>query len=597
MCETLSPMPDVRLARFMPLGTPSRTAFVWSRDRQLVVAVDGYIYVDGPPVESSLESQVRAFAEICRQDGFAAGMQAIAGGAFIITVVDIANGLCHISNDYAGSISLYYCPLPDGWLASTSPVALTRSGIIDMEPDPVAMAEWAYIGYTLGDRFMLKGIKQARLYSAVSWNSRSQSTTVSENADTPWKIEPTEEQPSVDELNDAFVESCRRISLLDPHPAQYQSAGKDSRMILAAWPEGYNPPCYTYGDVDSHEVALAREIAELRGSRWIHVWEDGDEIAPNIGRLFDATGLIIFPDRLIAARRIQQDGHRGVLDGFLGGIFIGSGYYDCDKYFSRVSRAARFLPYFVDQRVSRIGLERISEALYSSIAETQFDVLKDWLKDDFALILKDQKPCVLQDMYEEVVRWRPANDSLAWLWNTVIIANRSAHAIAQQAVISRAHIDVYTPFSSDRRFLRLQLRVRPERAAYDRLHIEMFRRRFPDYAKIPYGATLLPLRCSATRHKLSMMVMSRGRSIPGITGNTHGRERDANSWAKWMFQSQSLREAALELLREGGIIDESKCTRTLASIVSGQRRSTGKVFHLAAIAKWLAISGKKRSLT
>ncbi len=594
--DTIDPLPDVRIVRFMPDTDPSQLFFAWSGDRQFVVAVDGYMYVNGAPQDSSLESQVRTFAEICRKQGFSAGMRAVAGGAFTLAAVDIARGICYVSNDHTGSIPLYHSPLGDGWLISTNPVALARSGIIDTDADQIAMAEWAYIGYTLGDRFMLKGIKLAPLYSVLTWDCKCRSGLVKENDDSPWRTEQGDRQPTVEELNDAFAESCRRISLLDGQPANYQSAGKDSRLILAAWPQGYNPPCYTYGDSDSHEVSIARQIAELRGSQWIHVWEDGDKIAPLMEKLFNATGLIVFPDRLIAARQIQKDGFEGVLDGFFGGIWIGGVYFSCDRYFSLFTRAARFVPRLIDQSVSRIGLERITTALLDAVTENRDDIKKDWLSDDFAATLKDRYTCISQDMYEQVSRWQSGNDSLARLWNRVVNANRNAHAIVQQAVISRIYVDVYMPFSGDVRFLKLQLQVRPERAAYDRLQADMFRRRYPAYADIPYGATLLPLRSSALRGKLSMMVMSKGWSIPGVTGNARGRMRDANSWAKWMAQSRTVGEVALSFLREGGIVDESKAARTLGRIQSGETRYPGRVFHLAAIARWLSMSGKRPGL-
>jgi hypothetical protein len=157
-----------------------------------------------------------------------------------------------------------------------------------------AMAEWAYVGYTIGDRFLLKGIKIVPPFTSFHWEFEKAEGHFGENADSPWHILPEGRGPSPDSLTDAFIEACHRIAILEPRPAHFQSAGKDSRFILASWPKGYNPPCYTYGDIDSHEVDIARSVAKLRGSQWIHVWLDGDDVAPDLGELFAIAGLIVF---------------------------------------------------------------------------------------------------------------------------------------------------------------------------------------------------------------------------------------------------------------------------------------------------------------
>jgi hypothetical protein len=51
-----------------------------------------------------------------------------------------------------------------------------------------------------------------------------------------------------------------------------------------------------------------------------------------------------------------------------------------------------------------------------------------------------------------------------------------------------------------------------------------------------------------------------------------------------------MRDTTLAFLREGGILDEENGARTFDAIRVGARRGSGKVFHLAGIAKWLALS-------
>ncbi len=589
--EELSPRPDIRIARFAPMDSNGSCGFAWSRDKQTVVYVDGYLYTSNAPKTASRMEQATAFADTCRRDGYDAAIRSIAGGTFNLVVVDLARSRCHVTTDHAGSLPLYHSPVAGGWLLSTNPVALARSGIIDCEPDMTAMAEWAYIGYTIGDRFLLKGIKVVPPFTSFRWDFREGEGRLRENVDSPWRILPEGSGPSADMLTDALIESCRRIEILDPRPAHMQSSGKDSRIILASWPKGYDPPCYTYGDIDSHEVGIARSVAELRGSRWAHVWLDGDAVVPDLHEVFSRTGTIVFPDRLLAARRIRDDGLSGVLDGYLGGIFQGGSYLECDRYFSSVTKMARFLTVYVDQKVSNIGKERIADAILDSILEIRDDdVLHEYLRKDFVARLRAELPNILDDIRFEVDRFTPANDSLGALWNTLVLANRGVHAIAQQMAIMRSFLDIYCPFSGDVEYHRMQWKIPPGRSAYRRIYIEMYRRRFPDFGKIPYGASLLPLTRSPLSHKWSNILMSKGVSIPFLTGNPKGKERDANSWNKWLRHSSSMRDAALGFLREGGILDEANGKRTFEAIRLGSKRGGGKVFHLAGISKWMALS-------
>jgi len=589
-CELYSPLEEVTVARFEPKDADRSCASAWSDDGAFLVFVDGYLYTYQAPKTATREEQIRSLANECRRNGYEAGIRSIAGGTFNLVIVDLLRSRCHVTTDHIGSLAIYHSPLEGGWLLSTNPVALARAGNIDLRPDFTAMAEWAYIGYTIGERFLLKGIKTVPPYTSFHWDSRKTEGRFEENPDSPWRILPESRGPSADQLADAFIESCNRIAVFEPRPVNLQSAGKDSRFILASWPKGYDPPCYTYGDIDSHEVRIAQAVAKQRGSPWVHVWLDGNEVVPDLEEVFSRTGLIVFPDRLLAARRIRKDGFGGVLDGYLGGVFNGAGYLDCDRYFSPISRYARFLTWFVDQRVSEIGRDRVAEAILDSVLEVRDDAdLREYVDGEFVARLRAEWPNILQDLRLQVDRFLPANDSLATLWNNLVLANRSAHAIIQQKIITRSFLHVYCPFSGDVDFHRMQRTIPPREAAHDRCYLRMYRR-YPEYARIPYGATLLPLSRPALMHKWSTILMSNGLCVPFLTGRPNGRERDANSWGKWLRQSRTMRDTARAFLREGGILDEVNGFRKLERLPFGVQHGIGKIFHLATISKWLEIS-------
>jgi len=81
-----------------------------------------------------------------------------------------------------------------------------------------------------------------------------------------------------------------------------------------------------------------------------------------------------------------------------------------------------------------------------------------------------------------------------------------------------------------------------------------------------------------------------GVHFPYLTGDPGVRERDANSWSKWLRQSRSMRDTVQSILREGGIDNGERSARISDEMGVGSRGGAGKIFHLASIAKWLALS-------
>jgi len=590
-CRTLAPTPGVFLARFTPSTCEQDSGFVSSEDGQVVVCVDGYL-ITSEAAGRGLAENLRSFVDICRRDGFEAAMKSVIAGAYTLVVVDLLSGMTHVANDHVGSLPMYYGSTQGGLITSTNPVALAATGLIDATTDMAACAEWAYYGSNIGDRYMVKGARLLYPYHSLQWDAAKEESRLFKSPDSPWDIMPSEKYSGVDELADAFVAGCLRLSAVDPEPAHFQSAGKDSRLILAAWPDGYDPKCYTYGDPESLEVWIAKSVADLRGSQWNHVWLDGDEVAGHLGDMFNACGMIIWPDRWFTARQMQQDGHVGTTDGYWGGVQIHPGGYDCDRYFSTLTRLGRLFTVYVDQKISDVGMDRITEAMlhYLTHGHDCRPYMRYYVTDDFIAELDRHIPEVKQDIHDELERLRPANDSLAILWRNFIASNRGAHQHAQQGVQCRSFVNVYYPHCADLEFHRKTLSVPPRVAAHDRQYIELYRKRFPSYGDLLYGTTLLPLRTGAFRTKLSNMLMSRGYEIPYITGKTYGRDRDANSWGAWLRQSDALRRQAAELLRQGGIIDETRVAETFAAFADGSRSGTGQLFHLASMGRWLTIS-------
>jgi hypothetical protein len=94
----------------------------------------------------------------------------------------------------------------------------------------------------------------------------------------------------------------------------------------------------------------------------------------------------------------------------------------------------------------------------------------------------------------------------------------------------------------------------------------------------------------ALQHRISAAAIGRGFGIPGVTGDAQGRRRDPNGWAHWLRHGAALRSAAQERLGAAGILRRD--TGYFADLAAGRVRGSGKLFHAAAVARWLTIGGR-----
>lgn len=509
------------------------------------------------------------------------GLQA---GTFNAVVLDGA-GRTFLLRDPLGTIPVYEAQAGPDWLVSTNPVILARAHGVDRTPDRIGLASWALIGYTIGTRHLVRGIRMVRSGVQRVRDADGGLTSRPLPFDVFAQVPATSGGPSVEAIADAFLDGCERFASSNLATAHMQSGGMDSRLMLAAWPQSQPITCYGYGDPGSGEVAIAREVTKLHGAPYHHVQPDGDQVSQLLDQVFAANGLLVFPERWFIANQIAADGHTRVLDGFAGDFLLGHHFYPERPTIS--GRLNRMRGRYRDTQIDDIGMESIAESLYSRICELpKPDKLAGFLDADFLADLKRSRKDVIADIHEELARLRPENDSLITLVNNFAIANRSAHATVQQGVMSRNKLAVSYPYASDFDFLRLVLSVPPSRSAFRRLHIEIFRKYFPSYAKLPYSGSMLPVYRSPSAHQVSVMLLSFGIQIPGLTGQ---RTRSANNWQRWLRESNSLRNKLDGALRAGGIAGPGLHGK-LNELADGRAIGHGKLLHVASIGRWLDLA-------
>src|SRR5690606_32344976 len=226
-----------------------------------------------------------------------------------------------------------------GALVSSTPVVLGRMPLVDRRRDLVGMAEWLQFGHTIGNRYMLRGIKLLAMGEALHWDGRaSHAAVVDSSVRDAGRSELDADGGAIAEL---VEQACARLAGIDSAPAHLQSAGWDSRFLLACWPAGHDPVCYTYGDPAAIEPAIAAQVAAVRGSRYEHRFASASDVAGSLDSMFEASGVMVFPDRYLIARQIKADGHRSVLDGFLGDVLIGGGYDRTGRFLGEAARLRR----------------------------------------------------------------------------------------------------------------------------------------------------------------------------------------------------------------------------------------------------------------
>ena len=573
------------------LSVPNRSApplLGKSPDDDVHLLLDGYMIRGDGDYVNTIEAMSRLASDM-REHGVSAVLDSISGGSFNLVYIDVKNRSVHVANDEVGSIPLYVSYLDDGLIVCNSPTRLAHTGVIATELDLDACASLLRCGYAIGDRHFLRSVRVMPSGSLLSWSDGH--AALSKVGLHLRERVPSRRVVTTGELADAVRTSLRRASKLDENIAHLQSAGLDSRLILAAWPDGQDPPCYAYGHPDSTEQQIARQVADVRGSRFTHFRPDGDTVADSIDSLFELNGMIAYADRLLISKKIKDDGYSSVLDGFQGGVLLGGAYYYNDRYFSLISRIARFATIYKDQRISRIGYPAIASTLKNHICGQRLIHEKfPFLSESFAKEMAHRDTHILEDIETECRRLSPVNGSVGTLFRNFFLQNRGLHAITHQAVMCRAHVGVILPYTNDRQLYNLCLSLDPVAAAYRRMYYRMYADHFPEYADIVYGDSMVAARRSPLHHGVYKLLARTEQRLTRTKARIFKATIKPNNWASWFKESSLLREKLLTDLEGSSFVDNNRLKTFYGELEEGTRNGTGDLFHLASVIRWSKIS-------
>ena len=581
-------IPDALVVLLQPIKDPSVPLIIENLSG-ITVIVDGYILMRNVAPSAPQIAHCHAFAAHVAEYNLSKALKQVAAGSYNIVVLDERTGHYSVVSDPYASIPLYYANIQDACLFATNPLVLARIDGIDRTLDFTAQASWALIGYTIGQRYFLKGIRIFPAARILRWDCASGTSTFLPTPLDPYTLLPGH-KITTEELCATFEQACARLEKMKTPTAHLQSAGMDSRLIIAAWPKDDIPHSYVYGKPASVEVDVAREVAEISCSRFIHSVPNGDHVAEVVDDIFESNGLIVYPDRYLIAQLMAMDGWKRVLDGFAGDVLIGGTYYNSIKRSFKCNILERLTIKFRDHDIAALDFDRIAEKIYTDICEVPDpEIFQGFASSDWIEKLKHAKVDILEDIYKELLRLRPDNNSLALLYRNFLTANRLAHSISQQGVMCRQFVNVAYPFTNDFDFLQLILNVKPEVVADRHFYIKLYKRHYPRYAAVPWGSSLLPLHRSPFSHKLSGKLVKHGLRVPGLTGNPRGRSLSENNWQRWFHESATLRDVVTQGMHMAGIAD-SNINRTMVMIEKGIKNGNGKLMHLSAIGRWIMLA-------
>lgn len=553
----------------------------------LQLALTGYLVCDrpGPPA-----SHPQALLGMVHAHGLTRALGEIAAGSYVLATFDTKTGEVSVANDPMGTIAVFHAEVPGGAIITTIPSLLRLGGLLPAEPDWTAAAEMVYIGYTLSRRYMLAGSQRLPTASILRWVPGRARLEMLGSGHDPLRAPSDGLPPQVDEVGDLLERACRRLVGLGGRTASLLSGGMDSRLLLAAWPRELELPAYSYGPTDFADVAVARCAAAVRGSRFVHVPLPPDEVAANLDDIWRFAGPPSFPNRYLAARRIREDGYDSVLDGYLGGAFLGGEYYRYQRRLRRWGWLEEKLGRISDVPVRRVGLDALAEIIWTDIVDPVGDEwARAFLGPEAAARFAARKDEIRQDLWTDLRALASVHDSAARVLGYHLAMNRSAHYIAQQGMLCWRFVRPYFPLTNDVALMAALMRLRPRQVGQRRLQIRLFRRRYPAYAAVPYANSLVPV----GRHPLvhvwgpTLRRLSGGWPRPAITGTAP----DYDEWDTWLRGSARLRDYTVTRLASLGMADARPLRAKMDEIAAGRERGAGELVHLASVAALLEPAG------
>lgn len=538
------------------------------------IAIDGWFVVGGQ-LRLGRTAEERRSVGAALADDLEGFLGRVENGFFNIVIHDRGRRETRFASDRFGALPLYLRRDAGELVFASTYAGLKALSRRPLAADPVGIAELYWFGYPLGDRTSWIGVRQmpAATVARVRWADGVERQT-SVAPELPQPRLPSSPTDLAGEIVAAMSGAARRLHRADARYGAKVSAGMDSRLILATWPDA-RVHAYTHGFAGSAEMGLAARLARALGMPHASVPIQGDFFTALQLPVFEDYGLAEFFHRASLERQ-RADGVELVLDGLAGDMVLGG--LAMKRGTSLARQALGIAP--PDEAIGESD-EEIAEQILSRIRVP--DGRYRPISAEAARELESCWAAIRADMAEEVRQARElARDAPAdahALYAHVIFRNRTRRYISLQGSSCRPDVETLYPFL-DRDVLCWLGRIPAEWAANKRLYVEIYRHFLPSVRNTPGLFSLLPYSLPSPAHYAGR-VLRYGLERAGMRlslatgGRLNWWAADSIQWRRWIAFDRELRDALREFMRPSAVFDaaafERDYARSGAPDISGTR--------------------------
>ena len=552
-----------------------------------IILIDGDLCLLGE--QMPLNMTLRSIEQIYFDAGFQGVIAAIASGSFNLAIYDKQANKMLFINDFIASIPIYYAKSNQGTVVSTNPVAVFNTGLIPKTIDMTGVSSYAHLGYGFGSRHITRELNKLPANCCLEYDLNSKSSKILKGANNLYETYPERATYKNEKYAGLLKQACRRVANSSGKTASFLSGGLDSRLATASWPADSPLEHFTYGAENSAEILFAQEVAKINSEPLNHLIPEGSDIAGMIENIYEFSGLACFPERYYFAKLMAERGFNSVNDGFLIDVFLGGDFYVNNTCFSPLGKIANFLGIFIDQSTKNHSTEAIAAAYFDCVNLLKnYDQLNQYLDPDFIESIKSAKTGIIDDLCTEIKRFSQHTDSVAYIFRNITATNRSVNYTLTQGVNARQFLKVNYPLGLDKELIYKCLELSPADAAFRSKQLTAMQENYPDYAKIPYSRSLIPVTYPAVAHKWASILNSKNIHIPGFNAQYKDKALQFSNWGRWFKESQELRDIAQQWLLSGNITNAKKTNDFFTSIEQGKITANGHIFHIAGLSKWMS---------
>lgn len=416
-------------------------------------------------------------------------------GVYTLIVIDLQQNRILVASDTTSCSPFYYAVVGTCFLFSTlfRPLAT----LARREFDPLGIAEYLSLGWTVGRRTLFYGVN--RLLPDERLTFCMDDATLSHSFEPPPRAVALSGSELEEQVWETWLIAVRRVSQLSQSPGLMLSGGIDSRFLGGAFVKaGRHPFALTHGTDRGREMNYARKTAVALGLEHREVFLNSG-LLPTRDRVidvFDSVEDLELCWWIHAAECFAQNDVDSACSGFLLDAMLGGDFLSAPK------RPVQLLVHRLKQSVgiTRAADRVITQVECAEFVRSQADLAVRSLRSPARLLDPDVREMVMTaskdiatDVDGEVRRLSnltgPCFESLR---ERFFVEQRSRKFVFSQDRVLLTKCKLYVP-AADADFVALCRAIPPSTKAGHRLYYSVVRRFLHSLAEIPTSTTVVPL--------------------------------------------------------------------------------------------------------